>query len=63
MAARVDMCTTWKHLPNDFFTDRVDAIIDNEVSPIPTYARAKTHARKSRVRGHLRTRGEGLQKH
>ena len=63
VAARVDMCAKWKHLPNDFFTDRVDAIIDNKVFQIPTYARAKAHARKSRVRGHLRTRGEGLQKH
>ena len=63
MAERVDMCTKWKRLPNDFFTDRVDAIIDNKVFQIPTYARAKAHARKSRVRGHLRTRGEGLQKH
>ena len=63
MAARVAMCAKWKHLPRDFFTDRVDAIIDNKVFQIPTYARAKVHARKSRVRGHLRTRGEGLQKH
>ena len=27
VAARVDMRAKWKHLPNDFFTDRVDAII------------------------------------
>ena len=63
MAERVDMCTKWKRLPNDFFADRVDAIIDNKVFQIPTYARAKARARKSRARGHLRTRGEGAQKH
>ena len=63
MAERVDMCKKWKWLPNNFFTDRVDAIIDNKVFQIPTHARAKVHARKSRVRGHLRTRGEGLQPH
>ena len=27
VAARVDMCAKWQHLPNGFFTDRVDAII------------------------------------
>ena len=59
MMERVDMCQRWKRLPNDYFTDRVDAIIDNKVFPIPTYKRAKIHAKKSRVRGHLRRRSEG----
>ncbi|CAK0874097.1 unnamed protein product, partial [Prorocentrum cordatum] len=43
VAERVDMRANWKRLPNDFFTDRVDAIIDNIVVQIPAYARAKTH--------------------
>ena len=56
---RVDMCQKWKRLPNNYFTDQVHAIIDNKVYEIPTYARARVYAKGSRVRGHLRTRGEG----
>ncbi|CAE8645805.1 unnamed protein product [Polarella glacialis] len=59
---RVDMCSKWKRLPNDYFTDRVDAIMDNKSFQIPTYMRAKSHAKERRVKGHLRTRSEGLDK-
>ena len=56
---RVAVCSKWKRLPNNYFTHQVDAIIDNKVFAVPVTQRAKTHARKSRVRGHLRTKAEG----
>ncbi|CAK0878955.1 unnamed protein product [Prorocentrum cordatum] len=59
---RVAVRSGWKRLPGNYFTHQVDAIIDNKVSPIPMTKRAKTHAKKSRVRGHLRTKAEGVLK-
>ncbi|CAK0825254.1 unnamed protein product [Prorocentrum cordatum] len=59
---RVAVCSGWKRLPGNYFTHQVDAIIDNKVFPIPMTKRAKTHAKKSRVRGHLRTKAEGVLK-
>ncbi|CAK0909407.1 unnamed protein product [Prorocentrum cordatum] len=56
---RVAARSGWKRLPGNYFTHQVDAIIDNKVPPIPMTKRAKTHAKKSRVRGHLRTKAEG----
>ena len=56
---RVAICSGWKWLPNNYFTHQVDAIIDNKVFALPVTKRAKTHAKKSRVRGHLRTKAEG----
>ncbi|CAK0871463.1 unnamed protein product [Prorocentrum cordatum] len=59
---RVAARSGWKRLPGNYFTHQVDAIIDNKVSPSPMTKRAKTHAKKSRVRGHLRTKAEGVLK-
>ncbi|CAK0851927.1 unnamed protein product, partial [Prorocentrum cordatum] len=59
---RVAARSGWKRLPGNYFTYQVDAIIDNKVFPIPMTKRAKTHAKKSRVRGHLRTKAEGVLK-
>ncbi|CAK0808495.1 unnamed protein product [Prorocentrum cordatum] len=59
---RVAARSGWKRLPGNYFTHQVDAIIDNKVFPIPMTKRAKTHAKKSRVRGHLRTKAEGVLK-
>ncbi|CAK0814602.1 unnamed protein product, partial [Prorocentrum cordatum] len=59
---RVAARSGWKRLPGNYFTHQVDAIIDNKVFPSPMTKRAKTHAKKSRVRGHLRTKAEGVLK-
>lgn len=59
---RMDICRRWRFLPENYFTDRVDMIIDNKKFSIPTYARAVKHLRMTRVRGHLRTRSEGVKK-
>lgn len=59
---RVAMCKRWKHLPNDYFTDRVDGIMDNKQWPIYTHERARKVARQRRVRGHYRTKSEGLKR-
>ena len=60
--ARARWCGRNRFLPNDFLSDSVDLIIDNKLWPIPTTAEAKKHLRRQKVRGHLRTRGEGLKK-
>jgi hypothetical protein len=59
---RERICKKWSHYPVDYFTDDLDLIMDNKQWPFPTYARAKKHAKATRVRFHLRTRGEGLKK-
>ncbi|CAK0823042.1 unnamed protein product [Prorocentrum cordatum] len=59
---RVAACSGWTRLPGNYFTHQVDAIIDNKVFPIPMTKRANTHAKKSRVRGRLRTKAEGVLK-
>ena len=59
---RVEICSTWKHYPNSYFTETVDGIMDNKVFERPTYAKAKIAAQVKRVRGHLRTRKEGITK-
>lgn len=61
-AERKKICSDWGKLPKDFFTKKVDLIIDNKKFSVPTYARAVRHVKTSRVRGHLRTRQEGLTK-
>ena len=49
----------WRFLPHDYFLEKVDAIIDNKKFKVPTHYRAFRFVKKSRVKGHLRTRGEG----
>ena len=62
LAERVRICRKWAYLPNNYFTDKVDAFLDNKRFAIPTYPRARAYSRMARVRGHLRTRSEGLKK-
>lgn len=59
-AARMEACRKMRYLPNDYFLNTVDLIMDNKKWEIPTHARARTYVKKTRVRGHLRTPGEGL---
>ena len=60
MKERVTICSRWRFLPDNYFTEKVDLIMDNKKFDVPTYARAKKFHKMRRVRGHLRTKGEGL---
>ena len=57
--ARMDICGRWRYLANNHFTQTVDLIMDNKKFLVPTRLRAAQHLRQAKVRGHLRTRGEG----
>ena len=61
-AERMEICRRWRYLPHDFFTDRVDLIIDNKQFKVPTYGRGLQHLKSTRIRGHIRTRSEGIRK-
>ena len=57
---RADICSKWKRYPAKRFTD-IDLIIDNKKFDIPRNPRAVRYSKMRRVRGHLRTRAEGLE--
>ena len=59
---RMEICRRWRFLPRNFFTDRVDLIMDNKLFKVPTHARGLRHMKTTRIRGHLRTRSEGTKK-
>ena len=59
--SRVRICKDWEKQPMSFFTKSIDIFMDNKVFPIPTTVAAKAHLNSTKVRGHLRTRAEGLQ--
>ena len=54
------MCVEWQDFPTTFFTRKLDMVIDNKKFAIPTHKNAKAHLKMTKVRGHLRRRGEGL---
>ena len=60
---RVRICSKWKYLPTNYFTDQVDAIMDNKKFDIPTSKKGRRYLNMKKVRGHLRTRAEGIKKH
>jgi len=60
MQERVSICSKWKYLPEDYFTDKLDLIMDNKKFDVPTYARAARYQKMRRVRGHYRKKSEGL---
>jgi len=60
MKERTEICEGWKHLPAKHFAEDVDIIIDNKRWDAPTSAAARKYLAKQHVRGHLRTRKEGL---
>ena len=53
------ICGKWRFLPNDYFPKKVDAIMDMKKFAVPTHNRAFRFVKKRRVKGHIRTRGEG----
>ena len=59
---RMKMCDKLRKKPVSFWTTKLDAIIDNTVWAIPRSVKGRAHLKKLRVRGHLRTKAEGLQK-
>ena len=60
---RASICRRWKFLPRNYFTHKVDAILDNKKFRIPTLHAALSSLRKGQVKGHLRTRSEGNAEH
>ena len=61
-AERMEICRRWRFLPRNFFTERVDLIMDNKMFKVPTHARGLRHLKATRIRGHLRTPAEGVRK-
>lgn len=60
-ATRAEVCGRWRRYPHAYFTDRIDLIMDNKRWEAPTHAAGTRYVQMQKVRGHLRTRGEGLQ--
>ena len=54
------LCDRFRRLPKSHWSSKVDLIMDNKKFQAPTHKRAKLYLRKAKVRGHLRTRSEGL---
>ena len=60
---RVAKCKKLERLPDGYFSNEVDFIIDNKTWHIPLSEAAKKHVKLTKVRGHLRTRKEVLLTH
>ena len=58
---RKEACRKWRFYPENYWTDKVDMYIDNTTWSVPATTRARKYLNQMKVRGHLRTRGEGLQ--
>ena len=58
---RKETCRRWRFYSDAYWTDTVDMYIDNTTWNVPTTERARKYLNQSKVRGHLRTRSEGLQ--
>ena len=61
-AERKAMCDRMRKLPVRYWLQDVDAYIDCKDWDLPLTVRGKAHVKRLRVRGHLRTKSEGLQK-
>ena len=61
-AQRKELCGKYRRLPESYWLDKVDAYIDCKRWPIPRNVRGRQFLNKLKVRGHLRTRSEGLKK-
>ena len=58
---RVTVGKKWARRPDSFWVEDLDLAIDNKVFSIPTFPGAKRQLKMAKVRGHLRTRSEGLE--
>ena len=59
---RARICDKLRKQPVTFWTDTIDAYIDCKAWPIPRSVKGRTFLNRLKVRGHLRTKGEGLNK-
>ena len=59
---RVDVCDRLRKRPKTYFSAQLDLVMDNKHFEAPTHMKARRYLRKMKVRGHLRTRGEGLKR-
>ena len=57
---RLEVCKEWLSWPKTHFTNKVHLVIDNKKFAVPTHKGAKARLKMAKVRGHLRTRREGL---
>ena len=58
---RLAIAQKWVRRPETYWAEGLDLAMDNKVFPIPTLPGAKRQLRLAKVRGHLRTRSEGLE--
>ena len=57
---RIMKCGKWRFLRKDYFSEKVDLIIDNKHYDVPTSQEARKFLGKMKVRRQIRTRAEGL---
>ena len=60
IAERMEICAKWKNYAKTYFHEHLDLIMDNKRFEIPTRSCSLRYKRKLKVRGHLRTRAEGI---
>ena len=58
---RAEITKRWSRYPEKYFED-LDMIIDNKRFKVATYARAVKYLKQTRIRRHLRTRSESINK-
>ena len=61
-AQRAEICKKLRMLPETYWTETVDAYIDCKNWKIPRSVKWRSFLNKLKVRGHLRTRREGLER-
>ena len=61
-AMRERICDKLRKLPVTFWTDTMDAYIDCKTWPVPRSVKGRRFLNKMKVRGHIRTKAEGLDK-
>ena len=59
-AERRRLANQFRKLPQSYWQNRIDLYMDNKQWELPLSAKGKDFLRMTKVRGHLRTRGEGL---
>ena len=59
---RVRICSKWKRFPNTYFTEQIDGIMDNKQWDVVITEKGQKYQKMVAVRGHYRTRAEGIKK-
>ena len=60
VAERKRLANRFRKLPPSYWQKRIDLYMDNKQWELPLLAKGKDFLAMTKVRGHLRTRGEGL---